>query len=116
MNLKSQLLKPAQLTPVTLKIMGGEFPVRRLTAARLNQYDKAIKKHQKTQDGEQLNTCSAQLIIDSVLDENNQPMAESVTAADLMAVHSPVVINAAISAITKLNFLGEDAEEEAKKD
>lgn len=115
MNLKSKLLKPEQLTPVQLEVMGGVFPVRRLTAARLNQHDKALRKHQADQDGEQLNICSAQLVLDSILDEDNNPMADSVSAEQLMAAHSPVVINAAVSAITRLNFLGEEAEQAAKK-
>jgi len=115
MNLKTQLLKPEQITPSILKIMGGEYPVRRLTAARLNQHDKEIKKHQKEQDGEQLNTSSAQLVLDSLLDEKNHPMSESVTATELMEAHSPLVINAAISVLTRFNFIGEEAEEEAKK-
>lgn len=116
MNLKSKLLKPALRKTVMLSIMGDAFPVRHLTASRLNQHDKDIRKHQKAQDGEQLNTCSAQLVLDSILDEKGEPMSNSVTPAELMESHSPLDINAAISAITKLNFLGEETEQAAKKD
>ncbi|MBS9903246.1 hypothetical protein [Vibrio alginolyticus] len=116
MNLKSQLLKPAELSPVTVTMLGGEFPVRRLTAARLSAHDKAVRKHQKEQDGEQLNIVAAQLVLDSILDENNQPMSESVSTNDLMEVHTPMAINVAVSALIQVNYLGEDAEVSAKKD
>jgi len=43
MDLKSLLLKTTELSPVTVTMLGGEFPVRRLTAARLNQHDKTVK-------------------------------------------------------------------------
>ncbi|HDY8168867.1 TPA: hypothetical protein RQK98_004196 [Vibrio vulnificus] len=115
MDLKSQLLQTTELSPVTVTMLGGEFPVRRLTAARLNHHDKTVKKYQAEQNGEQLNTAAAQLVLDSILDENGQPMSESVTPADLMAVHTPMAINAAVSKLIQVNFLGDDAEDDAKK-
>jgi len=115
MNLKKQLLKPALQTAIKLSLFGAEYPVRHLTASRLNLHDKAIKKHQADQDGEALNTCSAQLVLDSLVDEDNQPMADSITPEQLMDLYSPVQINDAVSAITRLNFLGEEAEQAAKK-
>jgi len=115
MNLKSQLLKPVELSPVTVTILGGEFPVRRLTAARLSEHDKLVRKYQEDNNGEQLNTQAAQLVLDSILDENNQPMSVSVKPADLMEVHTPLAINSAVAKLIQINFLSEDAEDTAKK-
>lgn len=115
MNLKSQLLKAVELAPITLTMLGGEFPVRRLTAARLNQYDKSVKKYQAEQNGEQLTTEAAKLVLDSILDESNKPMSESVTADQLMSVQTPMAINAAVQKLIHVNYLGDDAEAEAKK-
>lgn len=116
MSLKSQLLSPLALAPVTVTLLGGEYPVQRLTASRLSQHDKEVKKHTKAQDGEKLNAEAAQLVLDSILDENGEPMSKSVTAKDLMNVHTPVAINAAVGQLIKINYLGADAEDEAKKD
>jgi len=116
MNFKKQLLNPVQLDPVNVKILGGEFSILRLTAARLNEHDKTIKKYQKDQDGEQLNTAAALIVLDSILDEDNKPMSDSVTPADLMAAQTPMAINSAVLKIMSINFMGEDAEKAAKKD
>ncbi|HAS6480594.1 TPA: hypothetical protein GRR64_23845 [Vibrio parahaemolyticus] len=116
MNLKSQLLNVPKLAPVTVTVLGGEFPARRLSAARLNKHDKSMHEFQATQDAEKLNKAAAQFLLDSLLDENDQPMSESVTAEDLMEVHTMVAIQAAVNKLVQLNFLGDDAEDEAKKD
>ncbi len=116
MNLKNQLLSPVQLDPVTVQILGGEFSVLRLTAGRLNEHDKAIRKHRENQDGEKLNTAAAQLLLDSIVDEDNQPMSASVTPAELMAAQTPVAINSAVAKLMQINFMGEEAEAAAKKD
>ncbi len=115
MSLKAQLLQPVALSAVTVTMFGGEYPVRRLTTARLNQHDKAVKKYTEAQDGEKLNTAAAQLVLDSILDENNHPMSESVTPAELMDIHSPLAINAAMKKLIQVNYLSGDAEDMAKK-
>lgn len=116
MNLKQQLLTPVQLDPVTVTILGGEHSILRLTAGRLNEHDKASKKHQENQDGEKLNIEAAKLLLDSILDENNKPMSESITPAELMSVQTPIAINSAVMKIMNVNFINEDAEVLAKKD
>lgn len=116
MNLKSQLLNGPKLAPVAVTVLGGEFPARRLSAARLNKHDKSMREFQTSQDAEKLNKAAAQFLLDSLLDEEDQPMSESVTAEDLMEVHTMVAINAAVNNLVQLNFLGDDAEDEAKKD
>lgn len=116
MNIKQQLLKPAQLDAVTVNMLGGEFSVLRLTAGRLNDYDKAVKKYQASQDGEKLNIESAKLLLDSILDEKNQPMSKSVTPSELMNVQTPIAIKSAVMKVMQLNYIDEDAELIAKKD
>lgn len=116
MNIKSQLLKPVSLSTVTVTMFDGEFKVKRLTTARLNQHDKEVKKHTETQNGEKLNTAAAKLVLDSILDENDLPLSESVTPEQLMEIHTPLAINAAMRQIIQVNYLGKDAEETAKKD
>lgn len=114
MSIKDQLLTPLAITPVTVSMLGGEFNVTRLTAARLNQFDKQVKKFQASQDGNKLNIEAAQLVLDSVLDENNTPLSATTTADDLMVVHTPTAINAAMTRLLQLNFMSEGAEQEAK--
>ncbi|HCE2429426.1 TPA: hypothetical protein NGU10_001474 [Vibrio parahaemolyticus] len=116
MNLKSKLLTPVELAPVTVSILGDEFPARRLTAACLSEHDKLVRKYQADNNGEKLNIQAAKLILDSILDENNRPMSESVKPADLMAIHTPLAINAAVTKIININYLSDDAEDTAKKD
>ncbi|PSW53018.1 hypothetical protein [Photobacterium leiognathi] len=114
MSIKSQLLTPIKQTPISITILGGEYNVTRLTAARLNSYDKDIKKHQADNNGEKLNEASAALVLDSIIDEDGLPMSSSVSTSDLMCVHTPTAINAAVTRLIQLNFMGEGAEAEAK--
>lgn len=115
MNIKAQLLKPISLSTVTIPMFDGEYQVKRLTTARLNQHEKEVKKHTETQDGEKLNTAAAQLVLDSILDEKEQPLSETVKPSELMEIHSPLAINAAMRQIIQVNYLGQDAEDTAKK-
>lgn len=114
MSIKTQLLTPLKQTPITVTILGSEYDVTRLTTARLNSYDKQIKKHQSDNNGEKLNEESAQLVLDSMLDEDGIPLSASVTANDLMTAHTPTAINAAVARLIKLNFMADGAEQEAK--
>lgn len=115
MSIKNQLLNPAQLAPIAVTILGAEYNVRRLTTGRLNDYDKTTRKHQAAQDGEQLNATAAQLVLDSILDEDSKPMSETVSASELMDAQTPGAINAAVLKLMTINYMGEDAESAAKK-
>ncbi|HBC3857015.1 hypothetical protein [Vibrio parahaemolyticus] len=116
MNAKDLLLSPEKPVPVTRTLLGGEFQLTRLTAERLSQYDKKRHKYSEEQDADKLNENSAQLVLESVLDDNGVPMSKSVTAKELLAVKTMTSINAATRVILTMNYMVEGSEEVAKKD
>ncbi|WP_412497292.1 hypothetical protein [Vibrio fluvialis] len=114
MTLKNQLLKPMAPVPVKRMLLGSEFPLQRLTAARLSCYDKEIKEYEKAADGEKIQLISASLILDSILDEKGKPMSDSVTPEQLLNVHTAFALSSAVQVICKLNYMDDGAEDEAK--
>lgn len=113
--IKEKLLGGIKQSTTTITIFGDEYKVRRLTTSRLNAHDKALKASQQDADSERLNGAAALLVLDSMLDEDDSPLSSTVTPEQLMDVYSPSDINHAMSEIIRINFLGIDAEDVAKK-
>ncbi|EGQ8125751.1 MULTISPECIES: hypothetical protein [Vibrio harveyi group] len=115
MNAKDLLLSLDQPVPVTRTLLGGEFKIIRMTAERLSQYEKKRKKYSEEQDVDKLNEAVAQLVLDSILDDNGLPMSQSVKPKELLAVKTMTSIESAIRVITAVNYMAEGSEEAAKK-
>lgn len=116
MSLKTQLLTAVVLAPVEVSVLGGTFPARRMTTAILNDYEKSQQAMRSDMNGEGLNRTAAEFVLSSLLDEEGEPMSESVTADELMKVHIPGSINAAASKLLQLNYATLEGVEDAKKD
>ncbi|WP_136487875.1 hypothetical protein [Vibrio sp. H11] len=114
MDIKSLLLTPLKQTTVTRPMLGSEFPLQRLTAARLAAFDKDMKEAQKQEDADSIQKVSAQLILDSIVDDAGSPIAAVVTADELLSVHTPNAISAALNTICNLNYMIDSSESDAK--
>ncbi|MBE3936097.1 hypothetical protein HJ150_15690 [Vibrio parahaemolyticus] len=62
-----------------------------------------------------MNEAVAQLVLDSILDDNGVPMSQSVKPKELLAVKTMTSIESAIRVITAVNYMAEGSEEAAKK-
>ncbi|MDW1950437.1 hypothetical protein R7P34_12870 [Vibrio sp. 780] len=116
MKAKDLLLSPEQPVPVTRTLLGGEFKLIRLTAESLSLYDKKRQQYSEEQDADKLNENSAQLVLDSILDDDGVPMSKSVSPKELLAVKTMTSINSATRVILTMNYMVEGSEEAAKKD
>ncbi|MCV6612445.1 MAG: hypothetical protein OIF55_16915 [Amphritea sp.] len=116
MSLKQALLTPVNLAPVTVTAFDAEFKVQRLATARLTEFHARQKELQAANDGEGLNQLAAGLVLHSLLDENGNPMIESVTIDELLAAQPPVAINAALTSVMQANYATSEGLEDAKKD
>ncbi|CAK2050810.1 Phage tail protein [Vibrio crassostreae] len=115
MSLKALLLTPETPVPVTRTLLGGEFELIRLPADRLSQFEKNRVKYSQEQDADKLNDNTALLVLDSIIDEDGNPMSQAVKPKELLKTKSIAAINAAMSVVLKLNYMADGAEEEAKE-
>lgn len=116
MSIKALLLTPETPVPVTRTLLGGEFDLIRLPADRLSQFEQKRIQYSKEQNPDKLNENTALLVLDSIIDENGNPMSQSVKPKELLKTKTVGAINAAMSVVLKLNYMAEGAEEAAKKD
>jgi hypothetical protein len=111
--LKSRLLTAMILAPITIKIFGDEYQIKRLSAARLAKHDKSINAARTAQDGDALAKAHAQLVLDSLIDGDGVA-ADSTKPSELMEVHDNLSLVEAASTVIKANFGMDGALEEAK--
>ena len=116
MSIKALLLAPETPVPVTRTLLGGEFDLIRLPADRLSQFEQKRIQYSQEQNPDKLNENTALLVLDSIIDENGNPMSQFVKPKELLKTKTVGAINAAMSVVLKLNYMAEGAEEAAKKD
>lgn len=112
-NFKQRLLAGAKPRIVTVTILSGEFEIKLLTAEQITEHDKKMKAATEAQNSEKLNQATAQLIIDSLIDDG-KPVAGSVTAKELIAAYGPMQLSDARNAIIKANYASNEAMEAVK--
>lgn len=112
-NFKKRLLAGALPRLVTVNILSGEFEIKLLTAAHLAEHDKSMSQAANANNTEKLNSHTAQLIIDSLIDDG-EPVAASVTVKDLVTAYRPMQLSAARDVILKANYARDGAMDEAK--
>ncbi|MCE2597200.1 hypothetical protein K6Y31_20715 [Motilimonas cestriensis] len=114
-SLKGLLLAAEKQSDRTINVLGHDFPVRRLTAARLAEFEQEQKNASDQNSGDAANRAAAGLVLESLLDESGQPMSATTTVDELLQAKSPASINSAMSELLKLNFMAEGASTKAKK-
>lgn len=112
-TVKNRLLTAMAVKPITVVLFGGEYDIKRLTAARLSEHDKKLSQAQSANDSEALAKAHAQLVLDSIIDGDGLA-ADSTSAQELMASHSHMDIIDAAKVIISANFGLEGAIDTAK--
>lgn len=115
MSVKDSLLKPTPQPTEKVAMFGGEFPVRRLSAARVQAFIKDQTRAQEQNEYEEIVTLGAQLVLDSIVDDNGTPLSTEVTAEQLLELYSHGQISAALDAVMDVNYLSERSKAAAKK-
>lgn len=111
--LKNRLLTAMTLAPITVTLLGDEYQIKRLSAARLAKHDKSITEARTSQDGDLLAKAHAQLILDSIIDGDGTA-SDTTKAVELMEVHDNLSLVSAAQTVIRANFGMDGALEEAK--
>ncbi len=115
MSIKNQLVKSGgNFSTATVSILGGKFKIQRKSAAFLSETEKKIKTALQ-ECPESLTAVNAELILSSILEEDNKPLLETMTVDELIELFTPADIAAAYKEILKSNFMSNEAKEQAEK-
>lgn len=114
MTIKDQLLNPGAGPRVPIHILGADYDICRLSAARMASYSKTISQLAEKEDSSGLNTQAAELILESIIDEQDQPLSQSIEPSALVERYSAADLQVAIRQLMKVNYMTEEAEQTAK--
>lgn len=112
-NIRDRLLTRPALAPITVKLFGEQYEIKRLSAAHLAKHDKAVISARDSQNGVALAKAHAQIVLDSIIDGDGVA-ADNTTAADLMDIYDNVALIDAANVVIHANFGQVGALEEAK--
>lgn len=112
-TVKNRLLTVMAVKPITVILFGGEYDIKRLSAARLSEHDKKLADAQTSHNSELLAKAHAQLVLDSIIDGDGVA-ADSTSALELMDSHNHMDIIDAAKVIISANFGLEGAIDTAK--
>lgn len=114
-NLKSRLFAARAPMLTTVNILGGEFQLKLLTAARLSDHDKKIVEAKNNQDAAAISKLTVGLLLDSIVDGDGVA-SDTISIAEFQEQFNPREIASASSELFKANFSLDGALDEAKND